>query len=258
MFEATLLEAGLLKNILESVKDLVTEANFECSSHGISLQAMDTSHVSLVNLLLRADGFEHYRCDKNMSLGINMASMAKILKCANNDDKVTLKATESTDKLTFLFENQKKVQDFELKLLEIDNESLGIPDTEYNCEIKTPSGEFQKICRNLAMFGDTVVIAADNDGVKFTTSGESSTSNMMLKPCSSADSKDDENTVIENSDEPIALTFALRYLNYFTKATGLSPSVKLSMAPDVPLVVEYKMEELGYVRYYLAPKIDDE
>lgn len=108
------------------------------------------------------------------------------------------------------------------------------------------------------MFGDTVVIAADSDGVKFTTVGESSTCNMMLKPSSSADSKDEENIQVENSGEPISLTFALRYLNYFTKATGLSPSVKLSMAPDVPLVVEYKIDQLGYVRYYLAPKIDEE
>ena len=31
-------------------------------STGISLQAMDNSHVALVALLMRQDGFEHYRC----------------------------------------------------------------------------------------------------------------------------------------------------------------------------------------------------
>ena len=30
---------------------------------------MDSSHVSLVALSLRADGFEHYRCDRNVSMG---------------------------------------------------------------------------------------------------------------------------------------------------------------------------------------------
>lgn len=30
---------------------------------GISLQAMDTSHVALVSLNLSMEGFEHYRCD---------------------------------------------------------------------------------------------------------------------------------------------------------------------------------------------------
>ena len=32
-----------------------TEANFDCSSTGITLQAMDSSHVSLVALFLRAE-----------------------------------------------------------------------------------------------------------------------------------------------------------------------------------------------------------
>lgn len=38
----------------------------------------DSSHVSLVALLLRADGFDHFRCDRNVSLGINLGSMGKV------------------------------------------------------------------------------------------------------------------------------------------------------------------------------------
>ena len=34
--------------------------------------------------------------------------------------------------------------------------------------------------------------------------------------------------------------------------------VTLSMSPEVPLVVEYKIGDIGYIRYYLAPKIEDE
>ncbi|CAN7096921.1 unnamed protein product, partial [Brassica rapa subsp. narinosa] len=30
---------------------------------------MDSSHVALVSLLLRSEGFEHYRCDRNLSMG---------------------------------------------------------------------------------------------------------------------------------------------------------------------------------------------
>jgi proliferating cell nuclear antigen len=82
MFEARLNQASVLKKLLDAIKDLVTEANFDCSSAGIALQAMDSSHVSLVAMLLRSDGFEHYRCDKNCALGINLNSMSKILKCA--------------------------------------------------------------------------------------------------------------------------------------------------------------------------------
>jgi len=62
---------------IESIKDLVTDANFDCSNNGFALQAMDSSHVSLVALLLRSDGFEHYRCDRNMTMGMNLSNMVR-------------------------------------------------------------------------------------------------------------------------------------------------------------------------------------
>ena len=36
---------------------------------GLSLQAMDSAHVSLVALKLNESGFESYRCDKPITLG---------------------------------------------------------------------------------------------------------------------------------------------------------------------------------------------
>jgi len=258
MFEAKLNQAGLLKKILESVKDLVTDANFDCSSSGISLQAMDSSHVSLVSLLLRADGFEQFRADKSGSLGINLNAMTKILKCASNDDSVTIKSEEKGDHVNFIFESPKgeKFSDFELKLLDIDSEVLGIPDTEYKTIIKMPSSEFQKICRDLTILGDTVIISATKEGVKFSVTGEIGNANISLKPTGDVDSKPEESVSLQ-IEEPVQLTFALRYLNFFTKATALSGSVSLSMSKDVPLVVEYRIDDLGYIRYYLAPKIEE-
>ncbi len=119
MFEARLQQASILKKILEAVKDLVTDANFDCSSSGIALQAMDSSHVALVSLLLRSDGFEHFRCDKTLTLGINLNSFSKILKCSGNDDIVTLKAEDSTDVITFMFESPSTIPNIQLLLFSI-------------------------------------------------------------------------------------------------------------------------------------------
>ncbi len=69
--------------------------------------------------------------------------------------------------------------------------------------------------------------------------------------------KEDEAVIID-MQEPVALNFAIRYLNLFTKATSLGPTVTLSMSPDIPIVIEYPIGTCGYIRYYLAPKIDDD
>ena len=44
-------------------------------------------------LQLRSDGFEHFRCDRNLSMGVSLNNMAKILKCMGNDDILTMKVS---------------------------------------------------------------------------------------------------------------------------------------------------------------------
>jgi proliferating cell nuclear antigen len=107
--------------------------------------------------MMRSDGFSEYRCDKSTSLGVNTPNLAKILKCAGNEDVVTLKSVEDTDALSMTFESpsQGRVSEFELKLMDIDSEHLGIPDTEYSCTVRMPSAEFQRIIRDLSVLGDT-------------------------------------------------------------------------------------------------------
>ena len=67
-----------------------------------------------------------------------------------------------------------------------------------------------------------------------------------------------EDATIIEMEEPVSLTFALRYMNSFTKATPLSNQVTISLSSDLPVVVEYKVAEMGYIRFYLAPKLEDD
>jgi proliferating cell nuclear antigen len=221
---------------------------------------MDSSHVSLVTLFLRAEGFQHYRSDRSLSLGINMGSMSKMLKCAGNDDIITLKADDQPDDLTFMFESPKqtRISHFALKLMDIDSEHLGIPDTEYQCVIRMPSSEFQRICKEISIIGETVLISATKEGVKFSVEGDMGNGSIVCKQNPSVEEEDD--AIAIKLEEEVSLSFALRYLNFFTKATPLSGHVTLKMSPDVPLVVEYQLgsDDMGHLRYYLAPKIADD
>ena len=50
---------------------------------------------------------------------------------------------------------QDKIADFEMKLMDIDSEHLGIPDAEYHSIVRMPSNEFSRICKDLSTIGDT-------------------------------------------------------------------------------------------------------
>lgn len=81
MFEAKLVKGIIFKKILDAIKDLVTEASWECTTSGMTLQAMDTSHVSLVAVSLKCDGFQKFRCDRSQVLGMNLVRFVLSLFC---------------------------------------------------------------------------------------------------------------------------------------------------------------------------------
>lgn len=53
MFEARLVQGNLLKKLLESVKDLVSEANFECTSSSFAMQVRRAERASVDRLRQR-------------------------------------------------------------------------------------------------------------------------------------------------------------------------------------------------------------
>ena len=64
MFSCKLFEGNILKKIVESIKDVVNVVNIDVAEHGLSFQAMDLSHVALVTLALKSDGFQEYKWHK--------------------------------------------------------------------------------------------------------------------------------------------------------------------------------------------------
>ncbi|THH28941.1 hypothetical protein EUX98_g5249 [Antrodiella citrinella] len=183
MLEAKLAEAAILKRLLDAIKELVADANFECNEEGIHLQAMDNSHVALVSVKLDESGFKSYRCDRPMPLGVNLNSLTKVLKCAKDDDLCILKATDDADILSLTYEarNSDRIAEYDMKLMDIDSDKLGIPDTDYDARVTMPSVEFGRIVRDLSQLGESVRIEVSKEGVRFFTEGEAANGNILLK-----------------------------------------------------------------------------
>merc|ERR1712048_1350181 len=144
-----------------------------------------------------------------------------------------------------------RIADFDLKLMQIESEHMEIPEQHYKVVAKMPSGEFQKICRDLKEFGETMTVKADKEGITFSVQGDLGTGNVMLKP---REAEKPEDKVSSTVQEPVTATFALRYLVNFSKAAPLCGSVELGLGPDAPLSVKYELEksENGFLQFYLA------
>merc|ERR1712137_551076 len=100
-----------------------------------------------------------------------------------------------------------RISDFDLKLMQIENEHMEIPEQQYKVVVKMPSSEFQKICRDLKEFGETMQVKTSKEGITFSVQGDIGTGNVLLKP---RDSDKPEDKVTLTVHEPVAATFALR------------------------------------------------
>ncbi|MBA0731107.1 hypothetical protein Golax_025443 [Gossypium laxum] len=171
-------------------------------------------------------------------MGMNFANMARMLRCASDDDIVLLVDC------WFIFHGftaQDKISDYEMKLMLITSENLEIPDAGYEAIVKM---------QHLFM------ISVTKEGIQFFTGGDIGTANIFCRKTTPV-AKEKEAISIE-MEKPVLLTLALRYLISFTKATPLAKQVTISMSYGRPIVVECKMEIMGHIRFYLVPKVEEE
>lgn len=240
------------------------------------MQAMDNSHVALSSVELRCEGFDPYRCDRPMSIGISLAALNKIVKTAGNEDILTIKKDDDGDSLGLIFEGSKtdRVAEYDMKLMDIDSEHLGIPDTQYDAVVRMSSGEFARITRDLANVGDTVKIEVTKEGVGFSAEGEIGNAKLTLKQGSGSAAVADDEDDDEDDDKPkskkrkaggasggasgsdemvpvriqlqqsVSLTFSLKYLSNFAKAAPLCKEVALHMSNEVPLLVSTEVDRV--------------
>lgn len=112
-----------------------------------------------------------------------------------------------------------------------------------------------KVVTTVYTISDSIAVAieATKEGVKFACTGDIGNGAVTLRSHTDVE-KPDLNVSIDLT-EPVALTFSLKYLVNFCKASGLSSQVKLCLSNEVPLLVEYALAGSSYLRFYLAPKV---
>lgn len=236
---------------------MVKDCNFDFSDTGVAVQAMDSSHIALISLLLGSEAFNTFRCDRNMTLGVNIDSLNKLLKSGGNEDVLTLRAEDNASTLGVTFEDTKqdKMSEFNVKLMDISQDHLSVPETEYAAHITMPSSQFQKICRDFKEINESLRIDATKDGVRFSVEGSIGDGSTTLKPYSDIENK--ENSIEINVNEEVSGIYNSIYLINISKAGNFAQQVTLHIAADLPMEIEYKLPN-GHLKYYLAPQMDEE
>lgn len=248
------IQAPIFKQIIDSLKDILTDVNLEIDETGLKIVAMDNTNIVLIHLKLDADKFEDFYCEKKMYIGICMLKLHVLIKTIGTNDILTLyvRKDDQSNLGIKIINNEKNVETtYKLATLDIDVLNIEIPNIECQLSLRLQSSFFQKLIRDMHNLSEYIEIRNIEDNIYMSCTGDFCTQTTIL-----GTDKSQNITISKNNNnakhEIIQGVFSLKYLSIFTKCTNLSQYVELYLKNEYPLIIIYSIANLGCIRLCLS------
>ena len=76
-------QASGFQKLIDCMKDILQDVNWEFDKTGVKVLCMDGSHVCLINMKLDQENFEFYHCPNKIKIGVSMSNFSKLIKYQN-------------------------------------------------------------------------------------------------------------------------------------------------------------------------------
>jgi proliferating cell nuclear antigen len=228
---------------------------------GIRILAVDTTKTVLINMKLDAKHFETFKCKKKkMILGMNLVYFHKLIKSMDKDDDMTL-FVEHDDRNYLRIKidnsNKNKKDVYKLKLLDLGNDEMSLPDITFDAVVQISATEFHRVCREMNQIADFVEIKCLPNKIIFTCKGDYAERTTTYE----TDEDSGESVAINHSgskNAPIIQgVYELKNLVLFGKCSSLCGDIQIYMKNNYPLVIKYLIAKLGRILLCLTPINDD-
>lgn len=236
---------------MKSMSDLI---NIQFSQEKMYIQAMDSSKVSILEIILPKEWFCEYECDIPVTLGIHTNILYKILSARDKSQSINIEYDGEEDRIFFhMSSNDTSIFDrkFECPLIEIDTDVMEIPTVDYQVELSLPSSKFSVLITQLRGFGETLDFHCSETLIKLVAKAiESGSMAVEIKI-------DDLSSFAIEEGQEMVLSFGLQYMNSICQYYKVCEEIDIKLHMDSPLLIEYNLIDNGHIRFFLAPKISD-
>jgi proliferating cell nuclear antigen len=243
--------------IFQNVRSFTEHISIIFKKEGIYFQTMDSSRISIIELTLPNTWFDTYNFTStgDIVLGISSNILFKILNAREKQQKIHL-VFEENDTLSIHFtSDDKSVFDkhFQCPLLDLESETMVIPDIDYAAEFTLQSSVFSTLINQLKTFGDTLDLECTEQQIKLTAKSPECGTMAVEVPI------DDLNAFSINEGEELNMSFSLQSLHHICMFNKVTKEINIRLCSEYPLSVVFPItEEDAHLRVYLAPKITDE
>ncbi|MBI4182218.1 MAG: proliferating cell nuclear antigen (pcna) [Candidatus Aenigmarchaeota archaeon] len=249
MFRLVLSDIDLLKNSLPVIADIIDEGVFHFDHNGISLLTPDRAMVSVVDLKVLSSAFDEYKVEGTVSLGLNMANVAAVLKRAKSTDKLVLEYGKG-DKLKFILEGSGR-RTFEIPIIETKTEKPPVDQLAFEGKVELDTGIMEEGIADADVIGDAVVLEATEHDFKMRAKGDVSTAELHL-------TKGEPSLREIKVPKAMKSQYPLDYLKKMIKAGKLSKHLLLEFGTDYPVRLSFKSLDKMSLSFILAPRVSEE
>lgn len=251
MFSIKMADARLFRNLMTAISTLIDEATFNLNPEGMSLRAMDPSHVAMVDFEWPKTAFEGYACDQPTKLCVNLSEMLKLLRGAGPDESVEISLDEQTKRLNILLKG-KYTRTFSITTLEAAGEEAPIPKITFNAKAKLTTECLRQSMDDASTVSDHVKLEASPEKFVMVATGDVGTAKIEWE-------KESEALLGLDVKEESKATFSLNYLAEIIKAASTTSDVAtVEFSTNIPVRLEFELPQGGKLAYYLAPRIESE
>jgi proliferating cell nuclear antigen PCNA len=250
--------------ILSNIKHLAEFVTLTFSEDGIYSQGMTMDHCAIYELTVNEHWFDDYEFDKADAPQISISTniLSKILATRQPSQHLVIAYNGKPDKIKMKFgslkkdgKNQEFPKEFIVPLMDVDNETLSIPEVEYSAEFGIGSKSLMVTNEQLSLFDETLTMRCSEENITMCAKGNEGELSVTL--FSDVCEHINEYEVEEGLD--LSLDFSIKHFQTFCRFLKVADEVQLGFKNDYPMKFNYNTEndELSLV-FYLAPKIKDD
>lgn len=242
MMRLVTIQASAIKSVFEVLKEILTDVNIIFKKDGMHVVTLDSARTSLVDMHLT--NFDEYECEEEeIVCGINTNNTWKLLKSVTNQDSISIEVnTREFMNITITSTVKKTNTTFQLKLLDINESQIEVPDVHMTTVTTIPSVDFQRLCRDMSNISNEIKITRDKNLLELECEGDFASQKTQIE-------------CVEESPHMSGI-YSLKYINIFTKSTGMCAALQLMQEESNRfLILRYNVADLGDIKFYLATKV---
>lgn len=238
--------------IFKSLSIFTDFVNIYFKNDQLYIQGMDANHVSLFEVILEKTWFKKYEIEEETVIGLSIPLLYRIMMFCNKQHDIMFNLVNGGDNLHIetipVDDSIKKI--FEITLIDLDQEQLRIPTVNYEADFIIESKKMKEFVDQMKIFGETINIHCSEEYIKLFAKGDDGKMEVEIN-------FDDieEYSIIEGGD--FKAEYNAKYFVWMLEFYDTIEYVHIYLSKKYPMQIYYSLENDNYIRFYLAPQIQD-